>query len=154
MNFRDINKLAELMESKDLTLVEINEGDTKIKMERGARQVIVPAAAAAPVMPAASGNAMEAIKADSPANTPSKAQEDKLNVIKSPTVGVFYSSSSPEAKPYVEIGSSVKKGDVVCLIEAMKLMNEIQSDVDGEIAEICVDNGQVVEFGQPLFRIK
>ncbi len=74
--------------------------------------------------------------------------------IKSPMVGVFYTSPSPDAEPYVTVGSKVKKGDVVCIIEAMKLMNEITADKDGEIAEICVDNGQVVEFSQVLFRMK
>ena len=74
--------------------------------------------------------------------------------IKSPMVGVFYTSPSPDAEPYVSVGSKVKKGDVICIIEAMKLMNEITADKDGEIAEICVDNGQVVEFSQVLFRMK
>lgn len=69
-------------------------------------------------------------------------------------VGVFYASSSPEAEPYVKVGSHVKKGDILCIIEAMKLMNEIAAEFDGEITEVCVQNGQIVEYGQPLFRIK
>jgi acetyl-CoA carboxylase biotin carboxyl carrier protein len=69
-------------------------------------------------------------------------------------VGVFYTSSSPESQPYIKVGSKVKKGDIVCIIEAMKLLNEINSDQDGEIAEICVDNGQVVEYGQTLFKLR
>lgn len=81
--------------------------------------------------------------------------EDKsLKEIVSPIVGTFYSSSSPEKPPYVKVGSKVKKGDTLCIIEAMKLMNEIQSEVDGEIVEVLVDNQQMVEYGQPMFKIK
>ena len=74
-------------------------------------------------------------------------------LVLSPTVGVFYASPSPDARPFVEVGDQVKKGDTLCIIEAMKLMNEIPSEVDGTVAEICVGNGQVVEYNQPLFRI-
>ena len=74
-------------------------------------------------------------------------------LVLSPTVGVFYSAPSPDARPFVEVGDQVKKGDTLCIIEAMKLMNEIPAELDGTVAEICVGNGQVVEFNQPLFRI-
>lgn len=80
--------------------------------------------------------------------------EENFKVIKSPMVGVFYSSSSPEAKPFVQIGSKISIGDTVCIIEAMKLMNEVTADINGEIIDICVSNGDVVEYGQPLFKIK
>ena len=79
---------------------------------------------------------------------------DKGSAVESPMVGVFYSAPSPDSDPYVTVGSKVEKGDVLCLIEAMKLMNEVTAEKSGEITEICVENGQVVEYGQPLFRIK
>ncbi|QCX33797.1 acetyl-CoA carboxylase biotin carboxyl carrier protein [Caloramator sp. E03] len=84
-------------------------------------------------------------------------EKDTLNdiyIIKSPIVGTFYSAPNPEAKPYVTVGSKVKKGDVLCIVEAMKLMNEITSDVDGEIVEIMVQNGSFIEYGQPLFGVR
>ena len=88
-------------------------------------------------------------------NEPVK-QEPEINgtPVKSPIVGVYYAASSPTAKPYVEVGQKVKKGDVLCIIEAMKLMNEIESEFDGEIAEILLKDGEMVEFGKPLFKIK
>lgn len=79
---------------------------------------------------------------------------DDLYIIKSPIVGTFYSAPNPDAKPYVTVGSKVKKGDVLCIVEAMKLMNEITSDVDGEIVEIMVQNGSFIEYGQPLFGVR
>jgi len=78
---------------------------------------------------------------------------NNLVEVQSPMVGVFYAASAPDAAPYVTVGSKVKKGDTLCIIEAMKLLNEINAEVDGEIADICVENGQVVEFGQTLFKI-
>ena len=78
---------------------------------------------------------------------------NRAREIKSPIVGVFYAAASPDAKPFVEIGSRVKKGDVVCIVEAMKLMNEITAEFDGEVVDVCVHNGDVVEYGQPLFKL-
>lgn len=80
--------------------------------------------------------------------------EESINIVKSPMVGTFYSKSAPTAKPYVEVGSKVKKGDILCIIEAMKLMNEIESEYDGEVTEVCVKDGDMVDFGKPLFKIK
>ena len=80
-------------------------------------------------------------------------QED-YKIVKSPMVGTFYSKSSPDAKPYVQVGSKVKKGDILCIVEAMKLMNEIESEFDGEIVEVCVNDGDMVDYGKPLFKIK
>lgn len=82
------------------------------------------------------------------------AIEEEANIVKSPMVGTFYSKSAPTASPYVEVGSKVKKGDILCIIEAMKLMNEIESEYDGEVVEICVKDGDMVDFGKPLFKIK
>lgn len=149
MNIKEITKLAELMESKGLTRVEITEEGSSIQMERQVQVQVqaAPSAALPAVLPAA------------PQITGAPASElqvetDGAKEIKSPTVGVFYSSASPETEPFVQRGSVVKKGDVLCIIEAMKLMNEITSDVDGEVVDICIGNGQVVEYGQVLFRIR
>lgn len=87
-------------------------------------------------------------------NEVNKEETIEYKVVKSPMVGTFYSKSSPNAKPYVEVGSKVKKGDILCIVEAMKLMNEIESEFDGEIAEICVEDGEMVDYGKPLFKLK
>ena len=83
-----------------------------------------------------------------------KEQKEEFKIVKSPMVGTFYSKSSPDAKAYVEIGSKVKKGDILCIVEAMKLMNEIESEFDGEIVEICVKDEDMVDYGKPLFKIR
>lgn len=87
-------------------------------------------------------------------NETKKEENIEYKIVKSPMVGTFYSKSSPNAKPYVEVGSKVKKGDILCIVEAMKLMNEIESEFDGEIAEICVEDGEMVDYGKPLFKLK
>ncbi len=148
MNIKEITKLAELMESKGLTLVELTEDGKTVKMERqpGAVYSIpaVPEEKSAPQLPPITG-----------ANAADLNQSvDSATVVKSPMVGVFYASVSPESESFVQVGTKVKKGDVLCIIEAMKLMNEIICDVDGEVVEVCIGNGQVVEYGQALFRIK
>ena len=81
-------------------------------------------------------------------------KEENCKVVKSPMVGTFYSKPSPDAKAYVEVGSKVKKGDILCIVEAMKLMNEIESEFDGEVIEVCVKDGDVVDYGKPLFKLK
>ena len=83
-----------------------------------------------------------------------KGEQEEYKIVKSPMVGTFYSKSSPDAKPYVEVRSKVKKGDILCIVEAMKLMNEIESEYDGEVVEICVNDGDMVDYGKPLFKIK
>ena len=148
MEIKDIEKLARLMQETGLTALEYAQGETQLKLER--KQEITVAGAAAPVSAAPSlGGAGALGVAHAPGSQPAK--EGAL--VLSPMVGVFYSSPNPEARPYVQVGDTVKKGDTLCIIEAMKLMNEIPAEVDGTVAEICVSNGQVVEFNQPLFRI-
>ena len=88
------------------------------------------------------------------AETVENKVEENYKIVKSPMVGTFYSKSSPTAEPYVKVGSKVKKGDILCIVEAMKLMNEIESEFDGEIVEVCVNDGDMVDFGRPLFKIK
>ena len=148
MEIKDIEKLARLMQEPGLTALEYGRGEAQLKRER--KQEIPGAAPAAPVSAAPSLGGAEALGVTH-AQDSQPAKEGAL--VLSPMVGVFYSSPNPEARPYVQVGDTVEKGDTLCIIEAMKLMNEIPAEVDGTVAEICVGNGQVVEFNQPLFRI-
>ena len=146
MDVTKIESLARLMQETGLTALELSEGETTLKLER--RQEVIAAPAAPAAVPAVTAGAQALGVAH---EAPQPAKEGTL--VLSPTVGVFYSAPSPDARPFVEVGDQVKKGDTLCIIEAMKLMNEIPAEVDGTVAEICVGNGQVVEFNQPLFRI-
>ena len=149
MNIKQIKSLADILKENDLSVLDISEGELHIHLERGT--------AAAPATVASSPAAVltETAPAESllPEDRSSELDFNDAKDIKAPMVGVFYSAPSPGATPYVSIGSKVKKGDVLCIIEAMKLMNEITSDFDGEIVDICVMDGDVVEYGQPLFKI-
>ncbi len=142
MNLDEIRSLAQIMKDAELTKIEVTDGTQKICLEK--RVALTPALPPSSYAPGAD---------EKPAAGLSKAAEN-LREIKSPMVGVFYASPSPEQEPYVKVGSAVKKGDVICVIEAMKLLNEISSDQDGEIAEVCADNGAIVEYGQVLFRLR
>ncbi len=133
MDEANIRKYARLMRELDLTGLEITEGDTVVRLERGGS----PAAAPASIPPAAE-----------------KAEEHEGELIRSPMVGVFYAAPAENAAPYVAVGDRVKQGDTLCIIEAMKLMNEITAEKDGVIAEVCAGNGQVVEYGTALFRLE
>ena len=145
MNIRQIRELAQIVRENDLSALEISENDSRIRIERarGGVGVAAPAPAPAPAMEVSAPVVREEAAVDF----------NRVHEIKSPMVGVFYASASPDAKPFVEVGSKVKKGDVVCIIEAMKLMNELTADRDGEVVDICVSNGDVVEYGQPLFKL-
>lgn len=148
MNIREIKALAQIMMQSDLSALEVVEGESRVRLERN--QAEVRPAAALPVMGAP-------VVPQAPAPEPEKEATpvdfNAVNEIKAPMVGVFYAAPAPDAEPYVKVGSKVKKGDVVCIIEAMKLMNEITAEQDGEIVDICVTDGSVVEFGQPLFKL-
>ncbi len=145
MNIKHIKALADILQQSDLSVLEVAEGENRIRLER--------------TRPASSGYA-GAPKTAQALETPLPIQPEEggldfndLREVKSPMVGVFYSASSPGAKPFVSVGDKVKKGDVLCIIEAMKLMNELTSDYDGGIVDICVADGDVVEFGQTIFKI-
>lgn len=155
MNTRNIKFLVDIMEKSSLTALEIEEEDCKIRLERNAG-CGAPAVAAPVVQTVAAAPAVVAAPIPQPVQEaqPQAPQASEGRELKAPMVGVFYASSSPEADPYVRVGSQVKKGDVLCIIEAMKLMNEITAEFDGEVIEICAQNGQIVEYGQPLFRLK
>ena len=146
MNVKQIRELAQIARENGLSAIEITEGESHVRIERttAPAPAAVPAPVAAPV---------EAAPAAAPAHEETNVDFNRAREIKSPMVGVFYAAPSPDAKPFVEVGSRVKKGDVVCIVEAMKLMNEIAAEFDGEVVDICVRNGEVVEFGQTLFKL-
>ena len=154
MDIRKIKKLIELVEESGITELEVQEEEGTVRISRAA-PAVAPAAiqyAAAPVAPVAAPAAAPAPAAAAPAEAP--AAEVSGHQVRSPMVGTFYRSPSPEAKAFVEVGQTVKVGDALCIVEAMKVMNEIVSDVDGELVEILVENEQIVEYDQPLFRVK
>lgn len=155
MKLEEIKELMKAMEANDISSFEYNEGEVHLSLRRGPQEVQVLSApapqAAASVAPAAAQAAPAAQEA-APAKQPEAAPETG-NVITSPLVGTFYAASAPDKDPYVKVGDHVKKGQVLGIIEAMKLMNEIESDYDGVVEAILVNNEEVVEYGQPLFRI-
>ena len=154
MNIKQIKALAQILAQNDLSALEINEGETRIRLERTAAQPVAQPGTVlvAPPMPAAAAQPMQEAPASAPVEDPGVDFNDVFEA-KSPLVGVFYAAPSPGAEPFVRVGSRVKKGDVLCIVEAMKLMNEIQAERDGEIVDICVHDGDVVEFGQTLFKL-
>lgn len=147
MDIKTIEELARVMRENELSSLEVKEGDSAVKLERQS------VSNAGPVSPAPVP-AADPVSVPAPEAAQKQSAAKRGSLVLSPTVGVFYTAASPDAKPFVEVGDHVKKGDVLCIIEAMKLMNEIASETDGVITEICVNNGQVVEYNQPLFRIE
>jgi acetyl-CoA carboxylase biotin carboxyl carrier protein len=153
MDIRKVKKLIELLEESGIAEIEITEGEESVRISRynapAATQMMVSAPAQAPV--AASAAAPAAAPA---ATSPSGKEIPAGHQVKSPMVGTFYRASSPGAKAFVDIGQTVKEGDTLCIIEAMKMMNQIEADKAGVIKAILADNGDPVEFGQPLFVIE
>ena len=145
MDLRKLKKLIDLVQESGIAELEITEGEEKVKIVKGGAVSVAPGPAPLPAPAAPEARAAP----PPPAAEPEAGQEG--HVIKAPMVGTFYRSPSPDAKPFVEVGQAVKEGDVVCIIEAMKLMNEIDADAAGVIKAILVENGQPVEYGQPLF---
>lgn len=162
MNIDEIMTLIQAVSDSTLTSFELEEGDTKLSLKREKEKTKIVAAAAGMAAQGASGAAqlMQAVPQeagaaeDQAASSGAAADIGSDKVIVSPLVGTFYSSSSPDAESFVKVGDTVKKGQVLGIIEAMKLMNEIESEYDGVIEAILVNNEDVVEYGQPLFRIK
>jgi len=146
MDLRKLKKLIDLVQESGIAELEITEGEEKVKIVKGG--VVSVSAAPVVAMPASAPAATPAAAA-TPAEAPDASQEG--HVVKAPMVGTFYRSPSPDAKVFVEVGQAVKEGDTICIIEAMKLMNEIEADASGVVKAILVENGQPVEYGQPLF---
>lgn len=161
MRFKDIDikELFELMAQNDVSEVSLHDGKVSIDVKRGDSPVVVNTGPGYPtaydLKPAKGGP--KAIDEEAPEEeTPAQPEPETNNYhpVEAPLVGTFYRAPSPESDPFVEVGDSVKTGDVLCIVEAMKSMNEIQSDVSGVVREICVENADMVEFEQVLFRIE
>ena len=160
MTLDEIKRLIEFIREQDLTEFELEQDGVKIRIKSGVTHAQVPMMAA-PIpnhIYAPAPNGLAPAGPPMPATLPgADAMEEEgaeLAIVKSPIVGTFYRASEPETKPFVEVGDSVKKGEVLCIIEAMKLMNEIDSEYDGEVVNIYVDNGQPVQYGERLFAIR
>ena len=153
MDIRKVKKLIELLEESGIDELEIHEGEESVRISRHSKQVAMqqpyyaPAPAPAPAPVAAPAPA--AVTADA---APAAAKPNGT-VARSPMVGTFYRASSPESKVFAEVGQTVKKGDILCIVEAMKMMNHIEAETSGTIESILVENGQPVEYDQPLFTI-
>ena len=147
MDLRKLKKLIDLVQESGIAELEITEGEEKVKIVKGGVVNMAPAPVAAMAAPA---EARPAAVAATPAAAEGEAGQEG-HVVKAPMVGTFYRSPSPDAKPFVEVGQAIKEGDTICIIEAMKLMNEIEADASGSVKAILVENGQPVEYGQPLF---
>ncbi len=153
MDIRKVKKLIELLEESGIAELEINEGEESVRISRYSTAP-APAAVNYAAVPAAPAPA-----APAPAEAPAEESSDEESlpsghVVKSPMVGTFYSASSPGSKPFVSIGDSVAEGDTVCIVEAMKILNQIEADASGTVKAILVENAQPVEYGQPLLIIE
>jgi len=147
MNMKKIKELVDLLDSAGLSAIEVKEGENMVRLEKNSGIAMASMGAIttdAPVVPQA------AVSSETVQSTAAFSAGD----FKAPIIGIFYGRPSPDAKPFVEVGTKVKKGMTLCIIEAMKVMNEVSCDRDGFIAEICVNNADVVEYGQVLFKIK
>lgn len=150
-----LERFVKLMSENDVSSLDVSDGSQRISLKRGPQQVVA-APASAPVAYAPAPVAQAPASAPTPASKSAAAAEDDANLkpIKSPMVGTFYSSPSPDAKPFVQVGSVVNEDTDVCVIEAMKVFNNIKAEVRGTIAKVCVENGKTVEFGTVLFLVK
>ncbi len=152
MDIRKVKKLIELLEESGVAEIEIKEGEESVRISRATSP-----AAAAPVQYATAPPAVAApaaVASSSPEASVASAPEVSGNQVKSPMVGTFYAASSPDAQPFVSVGDTVSPGDTLCIVEAMKMMNQIESDAAGTIKAILVNDGEPVEFDEPLFVIE
>ncbi|HEV2962967.1 MAG TPA: acetyl-CoA carboxylase biotin carboxyl carrier protein [Candidatus Angelobacter sp.] len=159
MNHKELKELIDFLIERDISEFELQRGDEKVRIKRGAPASASPAAPFVATFshpPQASPQAAHAFGGSSSPSPPQEAARaaEELHIVKSPIVGTFYEAPAPGAPPFVKIGDSVEAGQVLCIIEAMKLMNEIETDIAGEIVQKLVANNQAVEYGQPLFAIR
>ena len=150
MDLRKLKTLIDLVQQSGIAELEITEGEEKVRISRGTPAPQATVTTSGPVTGVVAPATPPAIAPEAAAGAPPVAEGE---VVKSPMVGTFYRASAPGAKPFVELGTTVKAGETVCIIEAMKLLNEIESDHDGVVKAILVENGQPVEYGQPLMII-
>ena len=153
MDLRKIKKLMELLEESGIAEIEVKEGEESIKLSRNTSGLAAPVQQVMQQPVFASQQQSTEVVDSASAIKETKINENK-NTVNSPMVGTFYASASPESKPFVTVGQTVKKGDTLCILEAMKMMNQVQAETDGKILEILVDNAEPVEFDQPLFVIE
>ena len=151
MDLRKLKKLIDLVEESGISELELTEGEEKVRISRALMHSAAPVTHYVPAPAPAPALASSAMAA--PATSEPVAAAVQGHIVKSPMVGTFYRSSSPDSKAFVDVGSKVEVGETLCIIEAMKLLNEIESDFAGVIKEILVENGQPVEYGEPLFVI-
>ena len=154
MDYKDIKKLMDDMGNSKLDSLEIEfpEG-IKISMKKNTNKEVIITNQAPNIIEGSAPLTVPVVK-EQKEKSLVKVDEENLKIIKSPMVGTFYASSAPNKPPFVKLGDKVKKGQVVCIVEAMKLMNEIESEFDGEVVEICVNNEDIVEYGKPLIKLK
>jgi acetyl-CoA carboxylase biotin carboxyl carrier protein len=154
LSLSEIRELIELISEKQFNEFELERGGFRLRLQKGAPRVAAEASHPVVIAAPAAESRTSAPPMPSAAPAPAAEPEEKLHIVNSPIVGTFYRSPSPTADAFVKIGDNVETGKTLCIIEAMKLMNEIQSDASGTIAKVFVENGQPVEYGQPLFGIK
>ena len=155
MTLKELKEMIHLMEEHGLSELEVEKEGLKIRLKRGPTGKIIPETSySVPAMAAAPSTATVQTPAVGQQTARETVEEANVILVRSPMVGTFYSAPAPDAAPYVAPGKKVAVGDVLCIIEAMKLMNEIKSDVSGALLEILIENGQPVEFDQPLFKIQ
>ena len=152
MDLSELKGIVSIMQKSDLTELEIELKDLKLRMARPGAGAVMQREVVVQSQPSATGAPLQATSAPAAPSPPAKS--DDSTSFPSPMVGTFYRRPSPEDPEFVKVGDKVKKGDVLCIIEAMKVMNEIQSDISGEIVETLIEDGVSVEFGQPLFKIR
>jgi len=158
MNQKELKELIDFLVEKDITEFELERGDVKVRIKRGAEPVVIPSVSAPAPIPVVAGAGQPAAHAATaaapPASAAEAAEEAGLHIVKSPIVGTYYEAPSPGSPPFIKIGDEVAAGQVLCIVEAMKLMNEIESDIAGEVVKILVTNNQPIEYGQSLFAIR
>jgi acetyl-CoA carboxylase biotin carboxyl carrier protein len=166
MNAKELKELIEFLVEKDVAEFELERGDVKMRLKRGSAAQVI---ATAPLQPAQTCTAVAPVMAPAPVAVPAQAatttqaitaepaepaEEAGLHIVRSPIVGTFYESPSPGAAAFVQVGDTVQNGQVLCIVEAMKLMNEVESDMAGTLVKRYLENGQPVEYGQPLFALR
>lgn len=160
MNYNEVKELIGIIDSSSLTSFELSIDNVSVKMSKNSVNSVnigVPATAAAPAEPVTKALNVPMVIKDippKPEDTAVKEEDKSGEIVKAPIVGTFYAAAGANKPPFVSVGDQVKKGDTLCILEAMKIMNEVPSPYDGQIAEIYVENESLVEYGQPLFRIK
>lgn len=153
MDIRKVKKLIELLKESGISEIEVHEGEESVRITNhiaSAQQAVVQVPQVPVMIPQAS---VDSAAMQNAPETPLPVV-DEGHIVKSPMVGIFYSSASPDTSAFVELGQAVEKGDVLCIIEAMKIMNQIEADVSGVVSKVFIENGDPIEYGQPLFAIK